>query len=425
MSDGLKLLGSIIDTGSVNVLRGLREEYFLNDELPVYEYMRRHYRRYGSVPIIETVEDECNISMPVADESVSYYVKRVEDRYLYSIIRESYGTLKDALRAYDMDTAKDIISDMRRVVRITVSSNDIRTIDEAAATVLDLYEHAHTNPGLSGVPSGLPHLDSLTGGYQSGDLVSYVARPGQGKTYILLSQTRAAWEAGYSVLVVTMEMTIPQIARRFIAMHSGVNPRYIIRGQLSSHATTRLKQCVDNLMGSGRFHIYSGGRRKSPSDVEMLIQEYRPDVVYVDGAHMMNPDNSRYEQRNTRVSYIFDSLNQITIDHSIPVVVTTHLNRAAGSKGKDASLETVAYSDAIGAHSSLVLSVEHGVAPFQKTQRVLRFLKGREGEEGSVHMNFSFSPMDFSQVLAPVPERRGALPVVGEAGGNQDWMLGG
>lgn len=423
MSDGLKLLGAIVDTGSVNVLRELRGDYFLDNEKAVYNYMRLHYRRYGSVPTIETLEEEIGVAIPVADENISYYQKRVEDRYLYGVIKSDYTRLKESLRVYNMDEARQVIDDMRRTVRVHSSESNVLSIHEAALRVLELYEYSHDNPGVSGVPSGLPGLDASTGGYQGGDLVTYVARPALGKTYILLAQVRASWGAGYSVLVVSMEMTIPQITRRLVAMHSGINPDYIRKGQLSTHARRRLQSCVDSLAGSDRFHLYSGGRRKRPSDVEMLVQEYRPDIVYVDGAHLMNPEDSRQSQRNDRVSSIFDSLNQMTIDHDIPVVVTTHLNRSSGTKGKAASLETVAYSDAIGTHSSLVLSVGEGAPPYRNTQRILRFLKGREGEGGVIHTNFLFRPMNFTQC-----ERLDVREQGGEEqspmGVSTDWMLG-
>jgi replicative DNA helicase len=126
---------------------------------------------------------------------------------------------------YNMDEARQVIDDMRRTVRVHSSESNVLSIHEAALRVLELYEYSHDNPGVSGVPSGLPGLDASTGGYQGGDLVTYVARPALGKTYILLAQVRASWGAGYSVLVVSMEMTIPQITRRLGSYALRYQPR--------------------------------------------------------------------------------------------------------------------------------------------------------------------------------------------------------
>lgn len=422
MSDGLHLLGAIIDTGSIHLLRDLREDYFIDDEVPVYQYMRRHYRRYGNVPAITTVQDHCGVEFPDAVEGVDYYTRRVEDRYIYQYIKTDFTKLKDALRDYDMDRAREVIANLRLTTRLITNATDVRTLGEAANIVLAEYENAHLNPGLSGVPSGLPSLDKSTGGYQAGDLVTYVARPASGKTYVLLGQAKHAWESAFSVLLVTMEMTVSQITRRMVAMAAGINPDFIRTGRLSYYANRRFVRTVEEFRSTDRFHIYSGGKRKRPSDVEILIQEYRPDIVYVDGMHLMNPDDSRASQRNERVSSIMDSLNQLTIDHTIPIICTTHLNRAAGTKGKAASLETVAYSDAIGTHSSLVLSVSDGLPPHQKDQRILKFIKGREGETGSITTNFCFRPMNFSEAetLPGSGVNAGLTNDAGEA--STDWM---
>lgn len=422
MSDGLKLLGAVVDNGSVNILRELKAEYFIDEEVAVFQYMQRHYRRYGSIPTIETLEAEKGITIPEAEENISYYLQRVEDRYCYEFIKTDFQRLKGALRDYNMEAAREIVESLRRTNKLTTTSNDIRNIAEAASQVVEQYEHAHANPGLSGVSTGLPRLDHLTGGWQAGDLITLVSRPAQGKTWILLANALAAWNSGSSVLIVTMEMTVPQITRRLLAMHSGINPKFIIRGQLSNHARDRFMDCVDNLVGTDRMHLYSGGKRKRPSDVGMLIQEYRPDIVLVDGVHLMNTDDTRATQQNQRVSSLFDGMNQLTIDHSIPVLGTTHLNRAAGTKGKAASLETVAYSDAIGTHSSIVISVNEGIATKEKTQRQLTIIKGREGEEGTVHTNFTFSPMNFGQAEYTAAHHASAHTAIEAVAENLDWM---
>lgn len=100
------------------------------------------------------------------------------------------------------------------------------------------------------------------------------------------------------------------------------------------------------------------------------------------------------------VSEVFDNLKQMTLAHNIPVVVTTQFNRQAGKKGKDGSLENIAFTDAISTHSSLVLSLTEakGSSAEIKKKRKISFLKGREGEAGDFEINFNFSPIDFSEI---------------------------
>lgn len=196
MSDGLKLLGAVVDTGSVHTLRDLSAEIFIEDELDLFNFLRQHYRRYGQIPAISTIEEELGIEVPEAPETVEYYVKRVHDRKLYSIIREKFNSLKDCLRDFDMDAAKDLIDEMRSATRVLHSETDIRSLREAVGDVMREYQFAHENPGVSGIPTGWPKFDNRVGGFQPGDLVSLVARPSMGKTYIMLRMASAAWQFG-------------------------------------------------------------------------------------------------------------------------------------------------------------------------------------------------------------------------------------
>jgi replicative DNA helicase len=406
MSDGLKLLGSIIDNGSVHTLRDVSRDLLIDDEIELYDLMRSHYRRYGRIPAITTVEAELGIAIPEAEETTDYYIAKVHDRKLYNVVRDHFNQLKEHLRANNMVAVKEVIEEMRIATRIAHTDNDIRTLSEAVHDVMDEYDYAHENPGISGVPTGWPRFDLKTGGYQPGDLVTWVARPSMGKTYNVLHQARMAWQLGYNVLVVTMEMTIEQITRRLAAMHAGINPDFVRKGTLSTYAYRRLQAHVGALVGAERFRMFSGGLRKRCSDVELLIQEYRPDIVFIDGVYLMQPDSKRSMQKIEKVSEVFDDLKQMTLAHNLPVVVTTQFNRQAGKKGKDGSLENIAFTDAISTHSSLVVSLSEDPASVrtlpsgdkQSTRRLATFLKGREGESGIHTLNYSFTPMDFSEV---------------------------
>lgn len=431
MSDGLKLLGSIIDTGSVRTLRDISRDWLIDDELELYDYIRSHYRRYGQIPAIATVEDELGITVPEADETAEYYISRVNDRQLYGVVRDKFNSLKDCLRDFNMEAAKDVIAELHAATRVARTETDIRNIREAMTDVMAEYEFAHANPGVSGVPTAWHSFDYPTGGCQPGDLITWVARPGIGKTYLLLRQAQVAWQFGYSVLIVTMEMTIEQITRRLAAMQAGINPDFIRKGMLSTYAKRRLQNCIDTLGGIDRLHLFSGGLRKSTGDVELLIQEFRPDIVFIDGVYLMQPAVKKAMQKIEKVSEVFDNLKQMTLAHNVPVVVTTQFNRQAGKKGKDGSLENIAYTDAISTHSSLVLSLGEakGSPSEAKRKRSIKFLKGREGEAGEFEINFSFAPIDFTEI----PREREIVdadgnpindsPVIATTGGNNlDYM---
>lgn len=414
MSDGAKLVAAILETGSTQFLRQIDRSMFEESEVALFDFVSQHFRRYGELPAIATVEAETRQRLPHPAEPVPYYVKRIYDRRLFLTLREGFGGLREALQGFDVDAAREIVERLASACRTSSPDSDLRNIREASEEVLRLYEHAHANPGMSGVPTGFPTLDVATGGYQNGDLVSWVARMGMGKSYVLIHKAKVARDAGNSVLFVTMEMTIAQIVRRLLAMDTGIAPDYIRKGTLSSYAQRRLRAYVSTIASADRLHFYSGAFSKKSSDVDLLMTELAPDITYVDGGYLINSDGvPKNASRIDKVAAVFGDLKRMTITHDRPIVVTTQFSRGAGKKGKDGSLETVAFSDAIAMNSSLVFGLKEGNPPHEKARRLIDTMKGREGEDAELEINFGFSPVNFGEVP---PEQAQAEAV------NTDWM---
>lgn len=414
MSDGKKLITALLEAGSTETLRQAGDDLFEDDELEVFRFVKTHYRRYGELPTLRTVETETRQRLPQAPEALSYYLKRLHDRKLFVVLREEFGNLRDALQGFNVEQAREIVGRMNHGCRIATPDNDVRNFRDASQLVLATYENAHMNPGVSGIPTGWPGIDNATGGYQRGDLVAWVARMGIGKTYLLLKQALHAWRLGYSVLIVTMEMTIEQIARRAIAMEVGMNPDYLRKGTVDSFGMRRLNRYLETMLHADNLHIYAGSFSKKVSDVEILAQELSPDIIYIDGAYLLRPDSaSRNASRLERVAEVYDGLKKLTITSDRPIVTTSQFSRQAGKRGKDGSLETISFSDAIAMNSSLVLGVKEGAPPNERSRREIEFLKGREGESGTYQTNYRFTPIDFGEV-APEQAQAEAVDI--------DWM---
>lgn len=442
MSDGLKLISNIIGAGTAQTLREIDRNWFLDEELAAYDWLSSHYRRFGQLPSAATLEGDTGIELPSAPESLDYYLTKVRDRKTYNDLREPFRDLRVALADNSVDNARTAIDNLKAVTRVMSSGQDLRNISEVGRAVIRGSIAQWGREGMPGITTGWPCLDNQLDGYQPGDLVTWVARPGMGKTYYLLHQAIAAWNAGSCVLFVSMEMTLEQLGRRLYGMVSGVNPRAIRRGRVSRYGTNRLNQTLEGFSENGhRFHMYAGNFRKNVEDIETLVQELHPDIIYIDGVYILRTATGYKAGRFDIAAEVFDYLKQMTIVHDRPIICTTKFNRSAGKKGTDGSLESIGMTDAVGSNSSIVFALKEGDAPNEDTQRIVEVMKGREGEEGTYMLNFSFSPMDFSEAIGgytpePAPEGQddpeGAVAMVTEdddvnfgVGGSADWGTGG
>lgn len=244
-------------------------------------------------------------------------------------------------------------------------------------------------------------------------------------TYVALKQAVAAHDSGENVLFVTTEMSIEQIARRHISIAMGINPDVLKRNTLSTYTERRIRRFYRDRLGSERFNIFSVGMNSQVAAVEAFMQEFDPSVVFIDGVYLMKPSStsvSKSSSRTEKVTAVFDELKGLTLDADRPLIVTTQLNRQAGKGGKEGSLETIGYSDAIGTHSSIVVAVKYGPTENPRDSREFDFLKGREGEDGKVAINFKFAPLDMSEIdMETLRAMNGGSPG-SENGHNLDWM---
>jgi len=419
MSDGLKLLSSIIATGSSRTLLDTERALFIGEEQDVYDFVRAHLRTHRVLPQTSTVQEETGRRLPTVNEPLEYYVDQVYARDEYTQIRERFAPLREALSRRDMETSHSLIAQLSRVSRNRRQpGREAMSLSEAGAQVIERLERTRGTGGVTGVTSGWEGLDEITGGYQDNDLISWVGRPSLGKTYLLLKQAAKAHADGENVLFVTTEMGQEQIARRYGSIALGINPTLLKKNMISTHVERRLRNMFTSMAGAERFQIFSVGMKANVSSVEAFMQEFGPSLVIIDGVYLLRPtDLGRNMSKVDKITGVYDELKGLNLEAKVPMLLSTQLNRAAGKGGKDASLENIGFADAIGTHSSVVLAVKTGPTENPMASRYLSFLKGREGESGQIAINFKFAPLDMNEFT---PEETEAASEGSDA--NLDWM---
>jgi replicative DNA helicase len=403
MSQGLRYISSIIANQAHGDLLACNADDFTDAERPVFDFVRTHYRRHRELPEARTVQEETATRLPSATEALAYYRDAFAGRADFHVFQDAYSRLRE--RARDANTL-DGMTEVRSIVgrlnrdlgqRITRTRN-VQSMDAAMQEVIRGLDQTRGYGGITGIETGWPQYDSITGGYQNTDLITIVGRMALGKTYVLLRQADAAHRAGENVLFVTTEMGTEQIARRYMAINQGVNPTALKKNQLSTHVERRLREFATSMVGADRFKIFSVGMKEKVNAIEAYIQEFGPTVVFIDGAYLLRPsEGPKNMNRIERITEVFNELKALNNEVHLPLIATSQFNRQAGKGGKDGSLETVAFSDAISMNSSLVVALKDGPTENPRESREMNFMKGREGEEGSVYIHFRFAPPNFDE----------------------------
>lgn len=401
MSLGLQFIQALLVSRNPSPLRDVKEEFFVKNELAAFKFVRNHLARHATLPDPDTVVEHGH-RLARSTEPPSYYAAKLKDRYVYMLIAERNPALVRAMKSKNIGDALAIIRELASLGGHILEPDSFSTLQLEAGELLSDYNRVKASGESDmGVPFGWPTMDRISMGMQGGDLIVVAGRPNLGKSWVLIFMAVSAWLSGRSVGILSMEMTKKQIIRRFIALVLGVNPNMIRHGQLSVWAEELLRGTIRGLRRRAPVWVNSSDmKNKSTLLVEKLLADHSPDVVLIDSAYRLVPQEHRGNMSGwERQSQMVGELKQLAIQFDRPIVAVNQYNRSvkANSKSK-AELGSAANSDSWEQDSSIFLGIRNGPAPFEESSRIIDITKDREGPLGSFRINFGFEPMDFSEL---------------------------
>jgi replicative DNA helicase len=268
---------------------------------------------------------------------IEYYAHIVERTSVLRRLISAGGEIAALGYSEDKETAQ--VLDKAEQILFSISqrtaTRDFASIEEVLNEYYDRIESIQHAPGsVVGVPTGFHDLDEVTGGFQKSDLIITAARPGVGKTSLILNVAHNAAERGNRVGVFSLEMSREQLVQRLLAVETGVDSQRLRLGYLNdeewqhvSDAIGRLAQMpifIDDSAGLTIHEVRSKARRlEAESGVDMLIIDY---------LQLMQGSARRDSNRVQEVSEISRGLKVLARELNIPVIACAQLSRAVESR---------------------------------------------------------------------------------------------
>jgi replicative DNA helicase len=114
------------------------------------------------------------------NELILYLAELKGKRDLLNLSREINNDLANGADYFEL---VDKINKVNNKELIKEDSNEILDMKSALLEAVNTIGDVMTNGTLSGVPTGYPKLDDITGGWLKGNVILFAARPGQGKCF--------------------------------------------------------------------------------------------------------------------------------------------------------------------------------------------------------------------------------------------------
>ena len=213
-----------------------------------------------------------------------------------------------------------------------------------------------------GLPSGLLHLDDLTGGFQNSDMITLASRPSVGKTSFALNiSENLSVDCGIPGIIFSLEMPKEQLAQRLLCGRAKISIKSFRNGR--KHSTQQWERIakaaneiskgplfIDDSPSLTMLEIRAKARRlKAREGIRYVIIDY---LQLIQGP-------PRAESRQQEITTISRSIKALARELKIPVIALSQLSRQVELRGKDAKpqLSDLRESGSIEQDSDVVIFV--------------------------------------------------------------------
>ncbi len=259
------------------------------------------------------------------------YAENVQDYFIKKRL-EDYGK-KMIVWSANGRRARDIILDVNKLLGEIVvysgkANEHVWDIKEAVGVAYDETDEASRGV-VKTVKTGIDDLDKiLNGGMRKTHLIIGAARPGQGKTGLLVTVTLNAARAGKRSLVFSLEMSATELAHRYLSQLSEIPVDRLISGKLTekewpvyTNAVEELASLPITIIDLPAMRI---GQVRQMARREMAKQKV--DMICFDYIQLGEPDRNS-ERRQIDVGQVSRGLKALAKELDVPVFSLAQLSR--------------------------------------------------------------------------------------------------
>ncbi len=241
---------------------------------------------------------------------------------------------------------KEIVEQAERAMLEVAHDDSAKAFAEAGTIIeheLEIWHKLSTEGiALTGTPSGFADLDTITGGFQPGNLIVVAARPSMGKSALVTNiaeNVALHLDRPMPVALFSLEMSEGELAQRFVASQASIEGDDLRKGRLKDErkwkkvleAASRYDAAplfVDDSSDIGVLEIRAKSRR--------LHQQMQADygglgLIIVDYLQLMRPDG-RTENRVEQVGQMSRGLKILARELGVPVIALSQLSRGVESR---------------------------------------------------------------------------------------------
>lgn len=366
------LLGIVRDKNwQVLILNNINKDYFTYANHRLYQYIEDHVNasKYPELAILA-------YEFEIDDQAMREYLEIVDLNALCEALKKDYikGKVKkeiNGLNDYSDMLDSDPVKYIDMLGNIYTDLKGLGYHNKSVGLFDNIEEILKIDPS-DVISTGFKELDEKLIGWKRGEeLIVFVARTGQGKSWMGLKFAMAAALNKERVGIYSGEMSLQQLQERILCC---------AKQKYTSTQEEALKFIRDNNLFIKVLTQKELRRRANVDDIEEMILKDKLTMLVVDQLSLME-DKSYKAGTPIRQQYgnISMDLFDLSSKYNIPIILLVQSNRQGTQEQNAPALENIAESDAVAQNATRVISMRN-----ENNILTLRIVKNRYGKANLV-----------------------------------------
>ena len=299
-------------------------------------------KRFGKLELAGGDLYLINLTQKVSSSAhIDFWCRIVIQKYIArEIIKFNYQT---TALAYDesvdiFELMSKLQSQFDEIGNITINGKKSRSFNENLTDLsqkIEFLSKQTETDKLIGVHTGFKKVNKYTGGYQAQELIILAARPGMGKTSMILKTTIENVKMGTPVGFISLEMSALQLTARAVAIDTNFHLSQLIKTGFDKQKYFDSFVNHRNRMNDYPFFIDDS----ADTDINTIVLKarywkrvYNIQLLVIDYLQLMTNNNIK-GNREQEISSISRRLKMLAKELEIPVIALSQLSRAVETRG--------------------------------------------------------------------------------------------
>lgn len=267
----------------------------------------------------------------------------------------------------------------------------------------DLTDEFNGNQGKSTWVKGWSRLNKMTRGFKPGQLIILAARPGIGKTALVLNWMLGVTEYNKTAGLFSLEMKRSDLWRRLASAHSGVD----INAMIETRDNNSYRQVAASKQDLDQRGIWIEDRSAmTPQEIlaetsALIAKSHNLGLLVIDYLGLVSSNDTGRSSRQTetaRIGELTRGFKLLAGEYDIPLIVLCQMNRKIEETTRRPILSDLRDSGNIEQDADIVMFIHRKMSTIQDYSAELIFAKQRNGPIGIIPLRFTPETTRYQEV---------------------------